>query len=109
MTHPSVDLLSETPACAEIPQTNQLFGCSFEGIDAAGRNDPPVAVVIAHHGVLPNGTQSSGDNNNNQLFGTSFEAVKRAVVNNNSYTHFFGQTITNIPNNINPGPATNMG
>ena len=42
--------------------TNQFFGCSFEGIDAAGRNDPPVAVVIAHHGQLSNGTQTSGDN-----------------------------------------------
>jgi hypothetical protein len=71
--------------------TNQFFGCSFEGIDTAGRNDPPVAVVIAAHGVLANGTQVSGDNNNNQLFGTSFEAVKLAVMNNNSYTHFFGE------------------
>ena len=43
-----------------------------------------------------------GDNNNNHLFGTSFEAVKRAVVNNNSYTHFFGQDITDIPSNSLP-------
>ena len=30
-------------------------------IDNAGRNDPPVAVVVAHHGQLPNGTQTSGE------------------------------------------------
>lgn len=83
--------------------TNQFFGCSFEGIDNPGRNDPPVAVVIAHHGQLPNGTQTSGDNNNNHLFGTSFEAVKLAIINNNSYTHFFGQDITDIPTSSNPG------
>jgi hypothetical protein len=86
--------------------TNQFFGCSFEGIDTAGRNDPPVAVVIAHHGQLPNGTQTSGDNNNNHLFGTSFEAVKMAVINNNSYTHFFGQDITDIPSSPDPGGVT---
>ena len=45
---------------------------------------------------------SAGDNNNNHLFGTSFEAVKRAVLNNNSYTHFFGQDITDIPSNSLP-------
>ena len=48
-----------------------------------------------------------GDNNNNHLFGTSFEAVKRAVVNNNSYTHFFGQDITDIPSNSLPVRPTN--
>jgi hypothetical protein len=64
--------------------TNQFFGCSFEGIDADGRNDPPVAVAIAEHGMLPNGTQCSGDNNNNALFGASFESVFHAVENNNS-------------------------
>eukprot|EP01052_Picozoa_sp_SAG31_P042870 SAG31_NODE_6952_length_1837_cov_16.699655_1_plen_389_part_00 len=83
--------------------TNQFFGCSFEGIDNPGRNNPPVAVVIAHHGQLENGTQTSGDNNNNHLFGTSFEAVKLAIINNNSYTHFFGQDITDIPSSSNPG------
>ena len=74
--------------------TNTFYGCAFEGISVGTEpNDPPVAIKIQKSSLNTTGA----DNNGNGFFGAKFEGNTYDVWNDNAYTVFFGDDISDVP------------